>query len=78
MTLGSELIETPATAATGIPRRNSYVTLPAGPVGAPQLEGSYVSLPGPLPGNGSRAQGTYVTVPAAPAAETRISYTRVG
>ena len=78
MTLQSELTEARTTAAPGIPRGGSYVTLPAGREAAPRLEGSYISLPGALSGGGSKAQGTYVTLSSAPAGETEISYTRVG
>ncbi|WP_411374615.1 hypothetical protein ACLH0K_16505 [Arthrobacter sp. MPF02] len=78
MTLQSQLIEAPATTATRIPRGGSYITLPAHLEAAPRAEGSYVSLPGALSGSGSKAQGTYVTLHSAPAAETELSYTRVG
>jgi hypothetical protein len=54
---GSEVLPRP---------EGSYVTLPAGQEVSPQPKGSYVSLPGALPANGSKAQGTYVTLPAAP------------
>ena len=78
MTVESELTEAPATAPTDISRGGSYVTLPPGSEVSPKLEGSYVTVPGALPGHGNRAQGTYVTLPAAPAGATEISYARVG
>ncbi|MGX5716696.1 hypothetical protein [Arthrobacter sp. MAHUQ-56] len=74
MTLQSYLAEE----AAYIPRGGSYVTLPAGSEVPPRIEGSYVSLPGALPGNASKDQGTYVTLHSAPAGPTEISYTRVG
>ncbi|MDQ0799466.1 hypothetical protein QF050_001105 [Arthrobacter sp. SLBN-112] len=65
-TFEAEGTEVPATAATDISRGGSYVTLPAGQEVPPQPKGSYVSLPGALPANGSKVQGTYVTLPVAP------------
>ncbi|BCW20821.1 hypothetical protein NtRootA9_35290 [Arthrobacter sp. NtRootA9] len=78
MTLQSYLIEAGAIDATAVPRGGTYVTLPAGAEVPPTPQGSYVSLPGELPGNANKAQGTYVTLPSVPAGETEISYTRVG
>lgn len=78
MTLQSERTEARATAAPDIPRGGSYVSLPAGSEVPPRPEGSYVSLPGALPGSASKAQGTYVTLSTAPAGKAEVSYTRVG
>lgn len=81
MTLQSELAvaqETQTTAKNSTPRGGTYVTLPADREVPLRVEGNYVSLPGVLPGNANRAQGTYVTLHSAPAGKTEISYTRVG
>jgi len=81
MTLQSELAATRGTQTTlrnSVPRGGSYVTLPAGKEIPVRAQGSYVSLPGVLPGNANKAQGTYVTLHSAPLGETEISYTRVG
>ena len=62
---GGSYVTLPAGSEVPPHPEGSYVTLPAGQEASPQLRGGYVSLPGALPGNGSRAQGTYVTLPAA-------------
>jgi hypothetical protein len=67
-----------ATPTNRVPRGGSYITLPGDQETSPRTEGSYVSLPGGLPNNGSKAQGTYVTLHGAPLGETEISYTRRG
>lgn len=62
---GGSYVTLPANSEVLPQPEGSYVTLPAGREVSPQLKGSYVTLPGTLPGNGSRAQGTYVTLSAA-------------
>jgi hypothetical protein len=81
MTLQSELAvtqETETTIKNRTPRGGSYVSLPADREVPVRVEGNYVSLPGVLPGNANKAQGTYVTLHSVPAGKTEISYTRVG
>jgi hypothetical protein len=80
MTLHSALAVTHETqpVRNNTPRGGSYVTLPADRERPVRCQGSYVSLPGVLPGNANKAQGTYVTLHSAPAEETELSYTRVG
>ncbi|MFF1251055.1 hypothetical protein ACFVYC_00955 [Pseudarthrobacter sp. NPDC058329] len=81
MTLHSQLAATQKTQATvrsSTPRGGSYISLPADREIPVRAGGHYVSLPGALPGNANKAQGTYVTLHSAPAGETEISYTRVG
>lgn len=81
MTLQMERLTRPeTTAAAGNPvrRGGSYVTLPVEVEASPRFEGSYITLPGATTGNGSSAQGSYVTLHSAPLGETEISYTRLG
>jgi hypothetical protein len=81
MTLQSKLDvtqETQATVRNSTPRAGSYVSLPADREIPVRAEGSYVSLPGVLPGNANKAQGRYVTLHSAPLGDTEPSYTRVG
>lgn len=67
-----------ATLTTRAPRGGSYVTAPETRQDAPRTEGTYVSLPGGLSGNGEKVRGRYVTLHAAPLDEAEGSYTRRG
>ncbi|ADX74761.1 hypothetical protein D7Z96_14880 [Pseudarthrobacter phenanthrenivorans] len=67
-----------ATRLDAAPRRDSYITLPSAAEASFPAAGSYVTLPAGLTANGSKAQGSYVTLHSAPLGETEISYTRVG
>ena len=71
-------IEATPAAAAGTPRGGSYVTLPARPADSRRTEAGYISLPGGNTGAINTAQGSYVSLQAAPLRATDISYTRRG
>lgn len=71
-------IEAAPSAVSGTPRGGSYVTLPGHLADARRTEAGYVSLPGGGSGDGTKAQGSYVTLHSAPLGATEISYTRRG
>ncbi|GGI77095.1 hypothetical protein [Pseudarthrobacter scleromae] len=71
-------IEAAPSAVIGTPRGGSYVTLPGHLEDFRRTEAGYVSLPGGGSGDGTKAQGSYVTLHSAPLGATEVSYTRRG
>lgn len=71
-------IEAAPSTVIGTPRGGSYVTLPGHLEDFRRTEAGYVSLPGGGSGDGTKAQGSYVTLHSAPLGATEVSYTRRG